>query len=245
MQTIHDLFQIITIWTICCIGILKVQAASVTKTSTNGATNTVTSFASQTITNSAQMVSARSEAANVDMPFFMAFLDDFGSQLPQYTSYMAQNHFTLPQAIADYYYHIAFLPDTADLQADIANTFPFNQFQTFITAFPWYSSLLSHASVSTIYLPEDFIENTAINNASIIQTSSSLDAPSSSITSRKASSTISSKSITSSPSSSSFVTTSTTTTTTSSSTTRSNNAANNELKVLNPTIMLLLIGLFL
>ncbi|CAL9736814.1 A-factor barrier protein 1 [Monosporozyma servazzii] len=96
----------------------------------------------------------RNAAAEADMPFFEAFLNDFDVNLAQYTSYMMQNHITLPQAIADYYYHLAPMATDIDLQSDIAQTFPFTEFQTFVTAFPWYSSLLSDSGVSTIYLPD-------------------------------------------------------------------------------------------
>lgn len=104
----------------------------------------------------------RNEAAKADMPFFEAFLNDFDVNLPQYTSYMMQHHITLPQAIADYYYHLAPMATDIDLQSDIAQTFPFTEFQTFVTVFPWYSSLLSDAGVSTIYLP-DYYKSIKVN----------------------------------------------------------------------------------
>ncbi|CAI4046143.1 hypothetical protein N7582_003739 [Saccharomyces uvarum] len=115
-------------------------------------------FGANTITSSAdENTLARSAAADADMAFFMAFLDDFETAFPQYTSYMMQNHLTLPQAVADYYYHIADLASTANLESDIAQSFPFTQFETFITAFPWYTSLLEKASATTIYLPQHFL----------------------------------------------------------------------------------------
>lgn len=100
--------------------------------------------------------SLRSMAADADLNFFLAFISNFEQDLTQYKTFMAKNHITLPQAVANYYYRLITLPQTADLEADIASTFPFTDFKTFITAFPWYSSLLSDASASTIYLPEDF-----------------------------------------------------------------------------------------
>lgn len=101
--------------------------------------------------------SLRYEAAGADMPFFTAFLNDFDVNLSKYTSYMMQNHITLPQAVADYYYHLAPLATDIDLQSDIAQTFPFTEFQTFVTVFPWYSSLLSDADATTLLLPDDFV----------------------------------------------------------------------------------------
>lgn len=114
----------------------------------------------------------RYAAAEADMPFFTAFLDDFDVNLPKYTSYMMQNHITLPQAVADYYYHLAPLATDIDLQSDIAKTFPFTEFQTFISAFPWYSSLLSQVGASTLFVPADF-ENRHSNSIRITGRSSS------------------------------------------------------------------------
>ncbi|CAI4045809.1 hypothetical protein SKDZ_12G0940 [Saccharomyces kudriavzevii ZP591] len=129
-----------------------------------------------TTSSSNRDTSARSAAAGADMAFFMEFLNDFDTAFPQYTSYMMQNRLTLPQAVADYYYHMAALGSTADLQSDIAQSFPFTQFQTFITAFPWYTSLLNKASVTTIYLPQHFITDdtqpTMTNSSYASQTSS-------------------------------------------------------------------------
>ena len=98
----------------------------------------------------------RSMAAEQDLSFFSAFLSDFGSNYQSYTSYMAENSMRLPQEVMDYYNHLAQLPQTADLQQDIASSFPFTQFQTFVTEFPWYTSLLEDAGASTIYMPEYF-----------------------------------------------------------------------------------------
>lgn len=135
------------------------------------------SYGAKTITSTSDDDTfARSAAADADMAFFMEFLNDFDTAFPQYTSYMMQNHLTLPQAVADYYYHMVDLTSTADLQSDIAQSFPFTQFQTFITGFPWYTSLLNKASATTIYLPQHFItdetEATMTNSSYISQTSS-------------------------------------------------------------------------
>ncbi|CAI4034977.1 hypothetical protein SMKI_12G1140 [Saccharomyces mikatae IFO 1815] len=130
------------------------------------------SYGANTITaSSSDDTFARSAAAAADMAFFVEFLGDFNTAFPQYTSYMMQNHLTLPQAVADYYYHMADLASTVDLQSDIAQSFPFTQFQTFITAFPWYTSLLDKASAATIYLPQHFItddKQPAMTNSSYV-----------------------------------------------------------------------------
>lgn len=112
--------------------------------------------------------SARAAAAEADMTFFTIFFDDFNANLASYTSYMNGNNMQLPQEFVNYYYHLAGLPSTANLEADLASSFPFTPFQTFITKFPWYSSLLTDASASTLYLPQYFI--TASSNANNIGT---------------------------------------------------------------------------
>lgn len=114
---------------------------------------------------------ARSKAADYDMAFFVAFLTHFDSNIASYTSYMIKNHITLPQGIANYYNHLATLPDDGDLAADIVSTFPFTQFQTFITAFPWYSSLLQDGGITTMYLPEYFMTASDLSSNSSIATS--------------------------------------------------------------------------
>lgn len=113
-------------------------------------------------------LSLRSDAAKYDMPFFTAFLNDFDTDIGKYTSFMMENHITLPQAIADYYYHLATITSDINLESDIVQTFPFTVFQTFVTIFPWYSSLLKEANLTTLYLPNDFVTtNTASLSTSI------------------------------------------------------------------------------
>lgn len=102
----------------------------------------------------------RSNAASVDIAFFTAFLEDFNDNFDKYTSIMNQNKVTLPQEVANYYYHLAPLPSTVDLQSDIAVNFPFTEFKSFITKFPWYSSLLTEGHITDFYLPSDFISHT-------------------------------------------------------------------------------------
>ncbi|SMN18821.1 similar to Saccharomyces cerevisiae YLR040C Putative protein of unknown function [Maudiozyma saulgeensis] len=99
----------------------------------------------------------RSMAEEKDFKFFIAFLNDFDTNYPSYTSYMIENKLKLPQQVADYYNHLAKLPSTIDLELDIINSFPYTEFQTFVTNFPWYSSLLKQGDITTMYLPRDFI----------------------------------------------------------------------------------------
>lgn len=100
--------------------------------------------------------SLRSDAARADISFFSVFLQDFKSNMDSYTSYLGAHDKTMPQEVADYYYHIAKLPNSADLEKDIASSLPFSQFRTFIADFPWYSTLLSKAHKTSMMLPQDF-----------------------------------------------------------------------------------------
>lgn len=104
----------------------------------------------------------RSMAESKDFNFFMAFLNDFDKNFPVYTSYMVANKLRLPQQVADYYNHLAKLPSTVNLEDDIINSFPYTEFQTFVTNFPWYTSLLKEGDITTMYLPRDF-ESISVN----------------------------------------------------------------------------------
>ncbi|CCF58863.1 hypothetical protein KAFR_0F02660 [Kazachstania africana CBS 2517] len=119
-------------------------------------------------TSSYQNQLARQEAAKADMAFFMVFLEDFQINYDSYTSYMIDNHVTLPQAVANYYFRLE-LDSTveANLLSDIAYTFPFTQFQSFITRFPWYSSLLADAGATTMCLPEYYVTKDMGSNSTI------------------------------------------------------------------------------
>ena len=108
-----------------------------------------------------QLSSAKQEAAAADLQFFIEFLDDFNVNLVSYTSYMNEAKMTLPQDVANYYYHLKSVTETTQLLDDLATSFPFTEFKTFITAFPWYSSILSEASATDFYVPDDFITQQA------------------------------------------------------------------------------------
>ncbi|CCH59692.1 hypothetical protein TBLA_0B08760 [Henningerozyma blattae CBS 6284] len=110
---------------------------------------------------------ARSKAADVDYSLFLEFLNDFNTRFQVYTSYMGQENIKLPQKLADYYNHLAGIPSSIDLKSDIIKTFPFDEFNTFITAFPWYESMLSSVSLTAVKVPADFLtSNEAITSSS-------------------------------------------------------------------------------
>ncbi|EDO16965.1 hypothetical protein Kpol_1041p23 [Vanderwaltozyma polyspora DSM 70294] len=128
-------------------------------------------------------LSIRSQAAAEDVGFVYAFINDFNTRMADYTSYMQDNDMQLPQGLANYYYHLATEPEDLNLQSDIAATFPFTEFNTFITKFPWYSTLLSEGSVTTFYLPELFLTAATVDSLTNTQssTTTSESSPSSSL----------------------------------------------------------------
>ncbi|CCE64053.1 hypothetical protein TPHA_0G02170 [Tetrapisispora phaffii CBS 4417] len=135
------------------------------------------------VTNSAALAEAKTLAASADYEFILTFLENIDNELGSYKSYLDANKNTLPQKVLNYYYHLASIQSSINLTSDFANEFPFTVFQTFITQFPWYSLMLSEASISTFYLPEDFIAQASIltstmdtGRSSIIMTNSSSSA---------------------------------------------------------------------
>ncbi|KAH3901153.1 Afb1p SCDLUD_002636 [Saccharomycodes ludwigii] len=115
---------------------------------------------------------ARSKAAQYDMPIISAFLADYNSDDIKYLSYLNENSKTLPQDIINYLYRIITISQYDSLQQDMASTFPFDEFQTFVQPFPWYSNILKSANATTFYVPEDFestihIETTSVVSANI------------------------------------------------------------------------------
>lgn len=111
--------------------------------------------------NSAQLESAQSAAASADMGFFSVFFFDFNLNQQAYSSFMSENNMPLPQEVESYFVHLGGLSSTVNLEQDVALNFPFTPFKTFITAFPWYSTLLSEASISTLYLPQNFLSGSS------------------------------------------------------------------------------------
>ncbi|KAL2709982.1 Afb1 [Kluyveromyces marxianus] len=104
---------------------------------------------------------AKQEAASADINFFIGFISDFNANQKSYTSYMKEAQMTMPQDIADYYFHLQQVTESTQLLEDIATSFPFSDFKTFITAVPWYTQLLSQASITQFYVPDDFMTKQA------------------------------------------------------------------------------------
>lgn len=93
-------------------------------------------------------------AADYDSPFIVYFIDDFSYNFDAYSSYMELNSIEVPTSLFNYYLEIASETDYS-FTSNLATQFPFEEFQTFITEFPWYSSLLSEADMTTIIAPVD------------------------------------------------------------------------------------------
>lgn len=123
---------------------------------------------SKTKVDPSQLSSARSAAASADYGILLAFVEGVNSDMTLYKSYMEAHGNKLPQSVADYIYYLAAIPSSIDLEANFASKFPFTEFQTFITNFPNYSSLLSKGSATTLYLPEYFITDSNVETNNLI-----------------------------------------------------------------------------
>lgn len=134
-------------------------------------------FATATSQTTTQSDSGRRAAAEANLPFLTEFVNDISTNLPAYTSFMDSNSMVLPQELANYYFHVAQLPQTADLEEDVVSSFPFTHFKTFVTKFPWYGSLLERASASTVYVPQDFVSSATQTETTSPQSTTSSGAP--------------------------------------------------------------------
>lgn len=116
----------------------------------------------------------RSIAAQEDLAVLAVFMEDFKTNHDSYTSYLESNKLLLPETILQYYNHVTKLGSTVNIEEDIASSFPFTQFQTFMTLIPWYTSILKEAGATTFYVPDDFNSDTgAMAAAPLAATASS------------------------------------------------------------------------
>ncbi|ONH66382.1 hypothetical protein BON22_3677 [Cyberlindnera fabianii] len=122
---------------------------------TMGLSQTTTSF------DAAAYSSASAAALAADGKFIFDVLVDLNSRYTQYITYMDNNGMAFPEGVANYINRILTISSEGSLLAFIqTRSFPFSEFQTLMPAFPWYSSLLSEAGVTTFYVPEDFLTGT-------------------------------------------------------------------------------------
>ncbi|ODQ79568.1 hypothetical protein BABINDRAFT_23478, partial [Babjeviella inositovora NRRL Y-12698] len=92
------------------------------------------------------------QAVAYDASFISYFLLDFDFNNDRYTSYMKDNGLKYPQTLIQY---IVDQQGQTDLTKAL-DAFPFTQFRTYITAFPWYNSLLGKGSITEFKVPGDF-----------------------------------------------------------------------------------------
>ncbi|KAL6948848.1 hypothetical protein ACO0QE_001323 [Hanseniaspora vineae] len=139
----------------------------------------VTSAATITST---QLLNPTQEAALADYPLVSAFVSNLGVStgylLQDYQSYATAASTQIPAEVLNYFQIIEAVSDYQELQSQMIKTFPFQGFQSFITIFPWYSTLLQEAQMTTYYLPKDFVSSTASDASIQIVSSVSFSSPS-------------------------------------------------------------------
>jgi hypothetical protein len=130
--------------------------------------DTVTSWSPE------QLSSASSRALQSDATLIYNVLMDLNTQYTSYLKYMDSNGMHFPAEINQYMVKIQTINDESSLMAAIKTmSFPFSEFQTMMTVFPWYSSIMSNAVVTTFYEPSDFLmEAFATTSASAVETAS-------------------------------------------------------------------------
>lgn len=109
-------------------------------------------LAERTLDNLEQRSSALIEQENFIEDAIINIAEDYG----QYTSYMAKHNMEFPQALMQFYVYMTAETDSDFPTSLFASQFPFTDFYTYITAFPWYTSLLEEAGATTFYLPEHY-----------------------------------------------------------------------------------------
>ncbi|KAH3670503.1 hypothetical protein OGAPHI_001018 [Ogataea philodendri] len=114
-----------------------------------------------TITTTISPSDAAEVAYSMDSGVIEAFLEDFGSRYQDYTAYMDSANMAFPGTLVEFYMEAQQqTTDTAKLSSLLANDFPMSDFKTYISAFPWYTSLLDRAGESTLYGTEDLASKT-------------------------------------------------------------------------------------
>ncbi|KAG7827719.1 hypothetical protein KL920_004482 [Ogataea angusta] len=89
------------------------------------------------------------------------FLNDFASRFDDYTSYMNSAGIPFPGSLVQFYMNVEQAStNQAAVTSMLVSDFPMSEFKTYISVFPWYSSLLSAGGESTIYVTEDVVSKT-------------------------------------------------------------------------------------
>ncbi|OEJ88477.1 hypothetical protein AWRI3579_g966 [Hanseniaspora osmophila] len=119
---------------------------------------------------STQPLNPTQAAALADYPLVSAFVSNLGVStgylLQDYQSYATAVSTQIPNEVLNYFQIIEAVSDYQELQREMLKTFPFQGFQSFIAIFPWYSTLLQEAQMTTYYLPQDFASSSASTTSS-------------------------------------------------------------------------------
>lgn len=91
-----------------------------------------------------------------EQAFLEDVVQDLGLNYQKYTSYMEERKIEFPQSLMQFYVYLTGATETDFPTSLFAASFPFTPFYTYITAFPWYNSLLSQAGMKTFYLPNHY-----------------------------------------------------------------------------------------
>ncbi|CEP21590.1 unnamed protein product [Cyberlindnera jadinii] len=105
-----------------------------------------------------ELSSATSRALASDASFIYDVMLDINHRYTTYLQYMDSNKMQFPDDIVQYMVGLQTISKESSLfEAVNTMSFPFDDFKTMITAFPWYSSLMSAADLSTFLVPSDFL----------------------------------------------------------------------------------------
>lgn len=93
-------------------------------------------------------------AISYDQQFLTVVLADFVTNSDRYALYMKAHGMNYPQTVMQYVVDLNTRTDT-DMVLQLAD-FPFQQFSTYIVAFPWVSGFMLEAGISEFKVPADF-----------------------------------------------------------------------------------------
>ncbi|KAG7856362.1 hypothetical protein KL939_004014 [Ogataea angusta] len=151
---------------------------------------------SATITTTVASADAQNLVFSANAGVLQVFLNDFASRFDDYTSYMNSAGIPFPGSLVQFYMNVEQAStNQAAVTSMLVSDFPMSEFKTYISVFPWYSSLLSAGGESTIYVTEDVVSKTvAVYEESnrfdlkVVSTTSAVSSPASSMSSSSSSS---------------------------------------------------------
>lgn len=105
------------------------------------------------VTSSEILSDANKIAAEADMNAIIEFIFDFEQNQSKYKTFMSRNSIKFPQEFINYYANIETLGQS-EFMTQLSTNFPFTEFKSFATEFPWFSEFLFSASITEFYLPD-------------------------------------------------------------------------------------------